>query len=342
MGQKMQTLIRSFLNEGLIGKDGTPVEMAKLNPQMQQNLSTTPPPADPTDVPAPAADAVTNAAKDEPQDEVKDNLKKAEEALDEGDSLDEIQAAHSGILIAEYHVGKLCSSLTEGEDIDLEKLRGTKTMLTDARKSMYEYWSKKRKGEKKEPVEESSDQGYPERVPVTLPKGTSFTAYQVKPDGTLANKEHLNDAREVADWYGRKNYGHICLINDTTGEKMFYQDTEGGLIRESRDLIGASVFGIGGEEKLVDLSKGRQTNEYQIPANSNDIDLIKSTRKGDAGAPFFIQVGGNYFVATAKKGIQSDIVLINHQPERLNKKQALEMLKGYQANKKDTVATQTI
>jgi hypothetical protein len=123
---------------------------------------------------------------------------------------------------------------------------------------------------------------------------------------------------------------------------MFFQDTEGGLIRESTDLIGASVFGIGGEEKLVDLVKGRKQNEYQVSVNSNDLALIKDVRKGDASAPFFIQVGGNYFIATAKKGSQSDIVLINHQPERLNKKQALEMLKSYQASKKDIVATQTI
>jgi hypothetical protein len=331
MGQKMQSLIKSFLNEGLLGKDGTPVEMAKLNPQMQQNLSTTPPPADPTDVPAtaPAVDDATNAAKDSAEDEVKDNLKKAEEALGEGDSLDEIQAAHSGILIAEYHVGKLCSSLTEGEDIDLEKLRGTKTMLTDARKAMYEYWNKKRKGEKKEPVEESSNEGYPERKLVTLPKNTSFTGYQVKPDGTLAGKEHLNNAEEVQDWYSRKNYGHICLINDTTGEKMFYQDTEGGLIRESTDLIGASVFGIGGEEKLVSLNKGREAGSFLV-TSEDEINVIRKVKNNDPESPLFLQIGGTYRlvkVSRAKDSKIASIIFINDRG--FDKKQALSALSSY-------------
>lgn len=67
--------------------------------------------------------------------------------------------------------------------------------------------------------------------PIRLPSNTSFTVYQVKPDGSLANKENLNDPDEVSEWYGKKNYGQICVINDKTGEKMFFRDSGDGLER---------------------------------------------------------------------------------------------------------------
>jgi len=73
--------------------------------------------------------------------------------------------------------------------------------------------------------------------PIKLPSNTSFTVYQVKPDGSLSGKEHLNSPEEVAEWYGRKNYGQVCIVNDKTGEKKYYQDSGQGMkeVRMSSD-----------------------------------------------------------------------------------------------------------
>lgn len=231
MSRKIPAFLSSFLSEGLIGQNSMPIDTAKLDPNQQQNLTAKPQPVAQID---PLANQQTTQPGIDQKSPTQENPKKEDEKKEEtpDDHLDEVQAAHSGLLLAEYHLNKLCSSLTEGEDIDLDKLRGTKEILTDARKTMFNYWSKKKeKPAPVEPVKESV-----ERSLVSLPKNTSFTVYQVKPDGSLANKEHLNNAEEVSEWYGQKNYGHICIMNDKTGEKMFFQDTEGGLMRESATL----------------------------------------------------------------------------------------------------------
>jgi len=65
-------------------------------------------------------------------------------------------------------------------------------------------------------------------------------------------------------------------------------------ISENSDLIGASVFGIGGEEKLVDISKSRETNDdhmFFFDNNEDEIRKVKEIRKRDANAPLFLQIG---------------------------------------------------
>jgi hypothetical protein len=56
----------------------------------------------------------------------------------------------------------------------------------------------------------------------------------------LSGKEHLNSPEEVADWYSRKNYGQVCIVNDKTGEKKYYQDSGQGMkeVRMSSDEVG--------------------------------------------------------------------------------------------------------
>jgi hypothetical protein len=130
---KVEKLINQFLSEGLIGSNSMPLDAAKLNPEMQQNLSAAPQPIAPvqptTDEPAVSSD-VQQSEPTPPQEE--------------GAGIEEIEAAQSGLLLAEYHISKFMGGLNEGEDIDLEKLRGTKQLLTDARKVLSEYQSKKK------------------------------------------------------------------------------------------------------------------------------------------------------------------------------------------------------
>lgn len=57
----------------------------------------------------------------------------------------------------------------------------------------------------------------------------TYTVYQVRPDGSLYSKEHLNDRAELADWVDAAigKYAHIRVENDQTGEIREFQDYNG-------------------------------------------------------------------------------------------------------------------
>jgi hypothetical protein len=108
-----------------------------------------------------------------------------------------------------------------------------------------------------------------------------------------------------------------------------------------RDLIGASVLGIGGEEKLVDVSKSREANDdhmFFFDNNEEEIRKIKEIRKGDSTAPLFFQMGGWYYDFVPLKGktdVMKVIFRVNKSP-RMTKRQALDKMQSYIANSKST------
>jgi hypothetical protein len=110
-------------------------------------------------------------------------------------------------------------------------------------------------------------------------------------------------------------------------------------ISENSDLIGASVFGIGGEEKLVDISKSRETNDdhmFFFDNNEDEIRKVKEIRKGDANAPLFFQMGGWYYDFVPLKGktdVMKVIFRVNKSP-RMTKRQALDKMQSYAAKSK--------
>lgn len=62
---------------------------------------------------------------------------------------------------------------------------------------------------------------------MTIP--ATYTVYQVRLDGSLTSKEHLNNRAELADWVdgalGR--FAHIRVENDHTREIREFQDYAG-------------------------------------------------------------------------------------------------------------------
>ena len=57
----------------------------------------------------------------------------------------------------------------------------------------------------------------------------TYTVYQVRLDGSLFSKEHLNNKAELADWVDNAmgRYAHIRVENDRTGEVREFQDYAG-------------------------------------------------------------------------------------------------------------------
>jgi hypothetical protein len=105
-------------------------------------------------------------------------------------------------------------------------------------------------------------------------------------------------------------------------------------INEDKDLIGASVFGIGGEEKLVDIVKGKEKNTFNI-VNSKEVDIIRNLRKGDASAPLYFQIGGWYYPAKVfKKEMGSTVAVIDISDDKVDKKSALGSMQSYVNRKK--------
>lgn len=54
----------------------------------------------------------------------------------------------------------------------------------------------------------------------------TYTVYQVRLDGSLFSKQHLNDRAELADWVDAAigKYARIRVINDQTGEVREFVD----------------------------------------------------------------------------------------------------------------------
>jgi hypothetical protein len=105
-------------------------------------------------------------------------------------------------------------------------------------------------------------------------------------------------------------------------------------LSENSDLIGASVFGIGGEEKLVDIVKGKEKNTFNI-VNSKEVDVIRNLRKGDASAPLYFQIGGWYYPAKVfKKEMGSTVAVIDVSDDKVDKKSALGSMQSYVNRKK--------
>lgn len=57
----------------------------------------------------------------------------------------------------------------------------------------------------------------------------TYTVYQVRLDGSLYSKEHLNNRVELADWVDNAmgKYAHIRVENDHTGEVREFKDYSG-------------------------------------------------------------------------------------------------------------------
>lgn len=57
----------------------------------------------------------------------------------------------------------------------------------------------------------------------------TYTVYQVRTDGSLYSKQHLNNRAELADWVdgAMGEYAHIRVENDHTGEIREFQDYNG-------------------------------------------------------------------------------------------------------------------
>jgi hypothetical protein len=140
--------------------------------------------------------------------------------------------------------------LNEGEDIDLEKLRGTKQILTDARKVLSDYQSKKKL------AKDSSD------------------------------------------------------------------------LKESVELIGASILGIGGEEKLANINKGREPNTFLV-LDDNDLNLVRKVRSGNVQAPVFFQFGGWYYSCRISRFSGNKNATIELISDKISRKDAMEKISSY-------------
>jgi hypothetical protein len=100
-------------------------------------------------------------------------------------------------------------------------------------------------------------------------------------------------------------------------------------LKESSDLIGVSVFGIGGEEKIADISKGREDGEFYL-LSDEEIDNIKKSRLSSS-APLFFQMGGWYYPITKAAKISSQSMrkgyLTIDLSKKIKRKDAFEILK---------------
>jgi len=110
------------------------------------------------------------------------------------------------------------------------------------------------------------------------------------------------------------------------------EDVNEADISENSDLIGASVFGIGGEEKLVNIQIARDGAITLM--TDEEVEKIRSVRQGKADVPVFFQKGGWYYVAAPKKseGEYKGKLMFNSD-KKMTKKQALEMLKSASISK---------
>lgn len=57
----------------------------------------------------------------------------------------------------------------------------------------------------------------------------TYTVHQVRRDGSLFSKQHLNDQNEMRDWVDASlgRYARIRIENDTTGEVREFTDCGG-------------------------------------------------------------------------------------------------------------------
>jgi hypothetical protein len=150
---KTKNLLKMFMTEGLVGGDGVPQELPKLNPDMAQNKS--PGGSNKIEVPQ-------NKDGDNEPGTNKPDLSK--DLKNDGDKEDsetktELEATDRALAIAEYHLKKMNSmkDLKEVEDIDLDKMGAAHKIITDTRAALQEMIGKCGKKKVEKPIKESSE-----------------------------------------------------------------------------------------------------------------------------------------------------------------------------------------
>jgi hypothetical protein len=131
-------LISQFINEGLMGDQGQMIELPKIDANLQQNTSTS------------AKPPTLNPTPEKPQENKAnpsmDSTKPTNDKQDDVSSkyISEVKAAAYGLHLAEYHMDKMneMKSLSEIEDVDLEKVRKSRDVITDCKKTLHEIVNK--------------------------------------------------------------------------------------------------------------------------------------------------------------------------------------------------------
>lgn len=132
-------LISQFIIEGLMDGQGQAMELPKIDANMQQNTTVAAKSPTLTPTPEKPEENKINPNMDANAKPTNDNQNEAKAKY-----ISEVKAAAYGLHLAEYHMDRMneMHSISEIEDVDLEKVRKSREVITDCNKTLNEIINK--------------------------------------------------------------------------------------------------------------------------------------------------------------------------------------------------------
>lgn len=137
METKGKYLLKHLIKEGLLGAQGQPMALPKVDGGMQQNTAV--PKQGTAQTPNPEPQQQNSQTPNQNPNQKPTNDKQNESS---DQYMNEMEAGVYGLHLAEMHMNRLGEMKNEAEDVETDKLDGMRKVITDTRSQLREMYDR--------------------------------------------------------------------------------------------------------------------------------------------------------------------------------------------------------